>query len=487
MRAIALCLLALQSWAWGSIDLYIDGERLWLRTEEAPLTEILHRFAQAGVRVQVDPALNHTITARVVDQDLERSLARLLEPHSYVLIWELLDGPLGTIPRLAEIQVFQPGQRDRIQPLDTDGLGWSLADWPGAPGIEYVRDEIVVGFRAPVDRNALQILIRELGATLVEGIPDLGLYRLRLSPGTNVPALVHQLQRNPLIAAVEPNYAYRLPAPATSAPVASAPPARTVNVAAGSAPIAIIDSGVSAWPGLETLVVGGFNALDPDAPPIDDGGHGTQMALIASGAVSPSGSGTPQDAGVAVLGIRTFDENGVTSNFAVMRSLLHAVNEGARVVNMSWGSPAQSAFLEQAVSRAQRDGALLVAAVGNEPSGTPMFPAAFEQVIGVAALDPDGRPWTQSNYGNFVTLAAPGHAVLPVGYRGAAGQYSGTSIASAHAANALGHYLVQHPDADSAEALAALLAAVNPEGAEWDPRIGHGRLDERAWQRLLTP
>ena len=89
-----------------------------------------------------------------------------------------------------------------------------------------------------------------------------------------------------------------------------------------------------------------------------------------------------------------------------------------------------------------------MAAAGNAPTGKPVYPAAYDHVIGVGALTPNGDTWDQSNYGEFVAVSAPGLADLPVGYNGDPGIYAGTSIATAYTARRVASILNQNPDAD---------------------------------------
>ncbi|HDR16850.1 MAG TPA: hypothetical protein ENN79_15470, partial [Desulfobacteraceae bacterium] len=154
-----------------------------------------------------------------------------------------------------------------------------------------------------------------------------------------------------------------------------------------------------------------------------------------------------------VIGVKLFDDNGLTSNFAVLRALSFAVDKGARVISMSWSSETESAFLADACGKAASSGAMLVAAAGNEPTGRPVFPAAFDTVIGVGALDAHGNTWRESNFGTFVPVFAPGIAMLPVGHRGDPGVYAGTSIATAYVARRLSAAARLHPEATDGELL----------------------------------
>ncbi len=467
-----------------AVTVRLEGDRLWLQAEDASLQAVLHGFVHADVRVQLDPALEDVrISADIQDADAERVLAELFDPVGYVLIWDVMDGPLGTWPKLAEIQVFRPGNREEIRPLQ-DPDSFQVVTMPDGSGIEYIADEILIGFAPGSDPDAIRLLIRQIGGTVVESIPELGVYRIRLPLGTNVPALIDQLARNALVAEVEPNFAYRMPTP-TIVPDRGAPPSDIPvrRPRDGAPPIAVLDSGLTMRPDMEGLIVGGFNALHPDRPPTDTAGHGTQMALIGTGAVRPGG--LEGGDGVPVIPIRAFNDDGITSNFAQMRSLYYAADQGASVLNMSWGSPANSAFLEHAVAEAVRAGMLVVGSAGNEPLNKPMYPAAYPDVIGVSAALPDGSPWPQTNYGDFIFVAAPGTATFPVGYQGEPGSYAGTSIAAATVSHALGLYYERHPGATPRQARDALRRAVTVEGQAWDPHRGHGVLDQEALERLL--
>jgi thermitase len=92
-----------------------------------------------------------------------------------------------------------------------------------------------------------------------------------------------------------------------------------------------------------------------------------------------------------VVAIRAFDNNGFTSNYTLIRGIDHAIENGARVLSLSWGSETSSSLLESATRYAAAKGLILIAAAGNAPTGNPVYPAAYDQVIGVGALTPGRR------------------------------------------------------------------------------------------------
>ena len=455
----------------------IEGDRLTVQASQAPLREILQHFAQADVAVKLDPAIDVLITGSCRKAPMEEALDALLQPFSYVLFWEVVPGPLGELPRLTEIQVFGDGRREAARPLQPEDGNLQVTRGPSG-GPLFVQDEILLTVRAGTTLEEFRNLLAQIGGTVVGSVPALGVYRVRLPAGTNVPDLLAQLARNELLQNVQPNYVHSLPAPDGAAEAADPGPRTAPSATPGAPRLAILDSGLMSGSGADGNVVGRFDALQPGRSLGDTAGHGTQMALVAAGSVQPNGS--PDSAeGVPIVAVRAFDDQGQTSDFTLMRALTYALEQGARVINLSWGSETDSGFLANAVAYAQSRGAVVVAAAGNEPTGKNVYPAAYAGVLAVAALDPDGSAWTSSNYGDFVDLAAPGRASMPVGYQGPAGTYAGTSIASAYVARQVALYLSRHPKATAAQAISALTTALS-EG-----RQGYGgSLDAAAAARL---
>lgn len=485
-RVLLLVMFCLEATSLGArgLQFRLQGERLTLRAEGAPLTAVLKEFSRAGVEVRLDPRVQSLVTGSCDDADLQQALKELLDPFGYVLLWDVIDGPLGPLPKLGEIRVFLPGEPEKAEPLRGVSGNFVVTRGPTGSGPAYVTDEVLLAFKAGTRRDEFEVLLAQLGGTVLASIPELGIYHVRLPPGTNIPALLEQLANNPLIARAEPNYAADAPAPVlVKASGAGEMSLRPPDLK--TAPVALLDSGLLQGSGLSNIVVGAYDALNPDRALDDKLGHGTQMALILSGSVTPGGERVGGD--VPVVAVRAFDDNGFASSYGLMRSVVYALEKGARVINMSWGTEASSEFIAAAVRYAQSKGAVVVASAGNEPTGRAQYPAALPGVVAVSAMGTDGRIWSQSNYGDFVTVAAPGQALFPVGYNGPPGTYAGTSIASAYVSRALGQYFAAHPGATVQQALAALKASVTDTGVEGkDAKYGYGVLDTAALSRLLA-
>lgn len=451
----------------------LEGDRLWLQARQTPLAEILDQFSRVGVDVRLDPAVQSTVTGAIRGENLDVALENLLEGYDYLLTWKRLRGPLGRVPKLKEIQVFLPGHSAAARPRPKKPSRFEATRGVTGTAPEFVKDELLVGVRPGTTYAQFQDLLDQIGGMIVDADAATGVYLIRFPPGTNVEALLAQLARDPLVAHAELNYVARLPsgfAGAAGRLPAVSPPAD------GSIPVAVLDSGLDPAAGLGPLVSAGWDAVAPDRALADPDGHGTQMAILASGALAADGLATA--AAVPLVSVRAFDEDGQTSNFAILQALAYAAQAGAKVVNMSWGSGTDSEFLRASVQTAAAQGLLLVAAAGNEPTGQPVYPAAYLETIAVGGVTADGQPWADSNSGDFVDVAAVVSATLP------AGSYVGTSISSAAVANALARYLNLHPSATADQARAALVAALSPAAGAG---LGAGTLDAAALQRLLAP
>ena len=438
-----------------AFEVMISRDKLTVRANQVPLHSLLQRLADLGIKVRIDPEINPKITASFQDRDIRQGLASILKPFDHVLFWESIEGPAGLMPKLAEIQVFKPGKKERMEPLGPK-TRFDIARNP-EDGSFFVKNEILLGLNPGMTLSEFKALLRQFGGTVVDSYPAVGLYKIRLPEGTDVPSLVGQITRHPEVAKAEPNYAYLVPPPHEQTG-SDTPPLESANIPASrdTVPVAVLDTGLGPYSGVEDLVLASLDALDPDEFISDSLGHGTQMALIAAGVVKPTGLRSESGTQSLIIPIRVFDDNGFTSNFTIMSSIDFALKHGARVMSLSWGSETRSDFLETALNDARSKGLIIVASAGNEPTGKPVYPAAFPSVVGVGALAPDGKAWENSNYGDFVSLYAPGFASLPVGYKGEPGPYAGTSISAAYAANVIADYLYEQPEATTQEILEAL-------------------------------
>lgn len=477
-------LLLIGSFPSVAFEMKMMADVLTLHAKDTPLRDILAQFQEAGVRVAIDERINPLVSVNFENREIGSGIKRLLADCDYALTWKTIDGPAGKFRHIAEIIVYKPGDRRPLSALPAPTQAAIDNRMNQTNSILCLRNEVLLRLRPGTTREQLLALLRETQTTIISSIPELGLYRLHFQPGRSLADILNSLAGNPLVAHVEPNQIYRSLSPVKTSGTQTAGSLNARSSDNGPA-VAILDSGFIPNTALENAVIATLDATAPGNPISDPAGHGTQMAFIASGAISPAGGALPLDSqSSSIIPIRTMDENGTTSGFTLMQSMVFALDQGARVINMSWGSETDSGFFKDAITYARQRGAVLVAAAGNEPTNRLLYPAALPEVIAVAALGADGSFWDQSNYGTFVKLAAPGFANMPIGYKGAPGTYGGTSIAAAYTARVVARYFATHPDATALEAITALNQSLSspPNGAS-HPEIP--RLDTAAVSGFL--
>lgn len=433
---------------------HMDGDRLTLRAKDNSLSEILGLLSDQGIRIRIDPRINPKITAAFKDRPIGAAMTSILKSVDYALIWKKEKASTAGEPRLWEIRIFYKGQEARARPLKKRV---NLTVVNNGDGTYHVKDILLLRLASTVTEAALAALLDQLGASIVDAYAPLGIVRLRLPHGSDVPAITETIANTPGVQTAEPDYAYPLEGGRPAAKETRlSPPPPSPPPSSGAAVVAVMDSGLQSDYENSPFVQAAYDAVSPGAEVGDELGHGTQMALIAAGAVNPLGAGPDSPAGSPVIAIRAFDDNGFTSTYTLMRGIDYAIENGTRVLSLSWGSETPSSLLASAIRYAAAKGLIMVAAAGNAPTGNPVYPAAYDSVIGVGALTPDGDAWDQSNFGDFVAVSAPGLADLPVGYKGNPGTYAGTSIATAYTARRVAAILNQNPDADRATILRIL-------------------------------
>jgi thermitase len=423
----------------------LDGDRLTLHAKDQDLVTILRKLSDQGIRIRIDPQINPQITASFDNRPIGAAMSGMLKSVDYALIWRKDKSSRRSEPRLWEIRIFYKGQERRIQPLKRHA-NLAVVHKGGA---DYVKDILLLRLAPTMTEAALAVILDRLGATVIDSYAPLGIVRLRLPDGSDVPAVDAGIAGTPGVQTAEPDYAYSLDGGAPMPQGApSAAPQPSDSPLAGATAVAVMDSGLLADYDNSPYIKGVYDAVSPGAEVGDALGHGTQMALIAAGAVNPLGVDADAVAGSPVVAIRAVDDHGFTSTYTMIRGIDYAIEQGARVLSLSWGTERPNSLLESATHYAAAKGLIVVAAAGNDPTGKPVYPAAYDDVIGVGALNPGGKKWDQSNFGDFVSVNAPGVADLPVGYQGDPGTYAGTSIATAYTARRIAAILDRHPDAD---------------------------------------
>ncbi|MFH1537270.1 MAG: S8 family peptidase [Patescibacteria group bacterium] len=176
----------------------------------------------------------------------------------------------------------------------------------------------------------------------------------------------------------------------------------------------------------------------------DDWGvaHGTHVAGII-GAKGNNGKGV---AGVAwkvkIMPVQVLDDEGLGDTYSIIQGINYAIDNGADIINMSFGAYGYSALEAAAVEDALDKGGILIAALGNDSlnvNSWAMYPACYPKVLGVTATNASDRASYFTNYGtDCADVAAPGSNIYSTyytddpayGFNTDYGYMSGTSMAT---------------------------------------------------------
>lgn len=203
--------------------------------------------------------------------------------------------------------------------------------------------------------------------------------------------------------------------------------------------VAVIDTGVDyTHPDLNANYAGGYDFVNEDTDPMDDNDHGSHVSGII--AAEDNGAGVVGVAPQAdIYALKALDASGSGYWSDVIRAIDWAVANNMQVINMSLGSSSAAPGVGTAVKNAYDAGIVIFAAAGNSGncggnSEKVEYPARYDEVIAVGAVNQSNSRPCFSSHGSQVELAAPGVSVLSTIVGGGYASFSGTSMASPHAA-----------------------------------------------------
>jgi hypothetical protein len=324
-----------------------------------------------------------------------------------------------------------------------------------------------------------QGLLASVFAVVDTYVAPLRLYGVGL-PSATADAAVEQLRASPLVVRVEADKPRETAAAPNdpgfgdqwSLPVIGWEQARDAVTPAGSATVAVLDTGVDGSdPDLAGQLVSGTAIVDGASATSDPNGHGTAMAEIAAaGTDNGTGIAGVAYAGVQVMPVTVLDGQGLGQDSEVIAGVVWAAEHGADVILMAFSNPGYSPDLQDAIDYAWSRGAVVVAATGNDGSTDVNYPAGDRGVVGVSATQQDDTVWASSNTGADVFLAAPG-----VGIATSSGSVTGTSAAAAEVAGAAALIKANDPAASNGVIVHRLAANADPVGDQ--QTAGNGRLN----------
>lgn len=305
----------------------------------------------------------------------------------------------------------------------------------GSP--EYSSSEIIIKYRQVISEQSLVDFEKENNIQPVNVIESNKgrIVRYRLAEDQDLDKLIKRYEKKEDVEWIEPNYLYY----PTAVPDdryynyhqwdyinMNLEAAWDVEQGDRSVTVAVLDTGVIMdHPDLDDQLLAGADLLggkksypvsnyeitdnDPtdETTLIEGGSHGTHVAGVI-GAETDNYSGIAGiNWNVNILPVRVLTRKGGTS-WDIAEGIYYALDQGADVINLSLGGNYYSNLQKEAVETAVEKGVTIVAAAGNEGNSSVYYPAAFDDVIAVGAVDKAGQKTAYSNYGPEVDIVAPG-------------------------------------------------------------------------------
>ena len=374
----------------------------------------------------------------------------------------------------------------------------------------YVDGEIIVKLKKSVSQRETHAFKgkAQKGLFLKNSFHQMNMYHYALKPGKSVEQVVEELQKDPNVEYAEPNYILSkasldnkigkmsledlktlsreesyLP---TDANIRAVEVWETLPNAAlkSNVPppiVAVIDTGLDIthktfvdsgvlWTNPNEIAgnnidddgngyvddVYGWNFIHNSGTIIDDDGHGTHVSGIVLGVGQDIYPGEEErsisQSRVQIMPLKFLDKNGIGNTSDAISAIHYAIENGARILNSSWGGPNYSAALHEAVAYTYHQGVVFVAAAGNSGEDNdfaPIYPASYEvpHVMSIAATTSLDKLASFSNFGvGSVDLGSPGVLILSTLPNNSYGISSGTSMAAPFVSGVAALMLLETPN-----------------------------------------
>jgi len=286
-----------------------------------------------------------------------------------------------------------------------------------APGpMDYVQNQLMVRFTAAATEADIEATLK--GAGVIETLRTYtlvsGLRSVRIVPG-QVQQVMAALAADPMVRYAEPDFyrsvleqtrQYGIDLVGAPAVWTGATPARK----GGGAKVAVLDTGIDfGHPDLPLPILS--QSFIPGETAVDGHTHGTHCSGLVLARDNDEGVvGVAPEADLMIG--KVLGDSGSGSDSGVAAGVEWATLNGANVVSMSLGGGGASQSFQDICNAAVAAGVIVIAAAGNSNSADPSYPAGYNNVISVAAIDSNRNRASFSNFGPTIDISAPGVANL---------------------------------------------------------------------------
>ena len=397
------------------------GDRVSADARGWPLLNLLEAIAaQSGWQVLVEPGLEQPASVKFKNLPYSEALRLLLGDLNYALVPQT-NG-------VARFYVFRTEQERATQVVRAAPDPATIAQPRRVP------NELIVRVKPGTDIAALA---KSLGAKVVGTIPELNAYRLQFADEAATEAARTKLLANPEVASVQDNYYVDPPrapqvlggqAVPESKLTLDPPKPEACKVVIGLVDGRLQNLGSQIEPFIkERISVAGQSATDDTQP-----NHPTAMANSILQGMQAAGK---TSSAVQIIAVDVFGASSSANTFNVALGMVTAANKGATIINASLGGYGNSPILSETTQLLAAKNIPVFAAVGNDASTKPFYPAADPSVTAITASE-RGRLAAYANVGTVATIAAPGTVLFSYGGQtyGAQGTSVSTAVATGVAA-----------------------------------------------------
>ncbi|MFC1767179.1 S8 family serine peptidase [Candidatus Margulisiibacteriota bacterium] len=263
-------------------------------------------------------------------------------------------------------------------------------------------------------------------------LPDMSnIFILEIPKGSNISKMIKEYKNDPSVIYAEPNYIRHITVTPDDPDYQSGDPADDPNQwglykiglgptgsgtsgwdkeqGTNTVTVAVVDTGIDYnHPDLVGKAYSGWNFVGGNNNAADDHGHGTHVAGIVGAKTNNTTGVAGTDWNCRLMAVKSFNSAGEAPDSDIANGIIFAVNNNAAVINMSFGGYSQSSLIYDAISYAATSEVILIASAGNDNISNMNYPAAYSEVIAVAATNINDEKASYSNYGSWVAVSAPG-------------------------------------------------------------------------------
>lgn len=413
--------------ATGTLSWNAEKEKVSADLKSEELLNVLEKVAASTHwHIYVEPDALHPVSAKFRDLEPGEALHLLLGNLSFALV------PQTNAE--SRLYVFRTSRQNATRLVRPAAAGKTGSEAKRIP------NELIVRLKPGVK---IEDIARLIGAKVIGRIDGLNAYRLQFDDQAATEAARAQLATNPDVTSVDNNYSIdKPPSGGQILPTTAAGPQITLDPPSDNCAtiVGIVDTDIQKLGNnLDQFLTKQTSVAGQATPDTTTPSHGTSMLETM---VRSLQAATKGHTSVRAVAADVYGPNATTTTFDVAQGIGDVINDGAKIVNLSLGSDADSSFLHTVIQDAASKNIVFIGAAGNSPVTTPFYPAAYPEVNAVTAID-NGQLASYANRGSFITLGAPGTSVVDFGNQ--AWSVAGTSASAAYTSGIAAAYLEANP------------------------------------------